>query len=130
MADAQIYFPWLLVGAGFQNLYFVFVFPIFYYRKAKILAASGIAVFACALASVFVLSGVAGPQGVALTVLGLRILLFIAAAGSSLYLMRQALGHRRRTNMPDIVWVGVLQGAHREIHLPINRISFRGPRGR
>ena len=90
-AASTTYFPALLGASCLQNLYFVFVGALFYYHKPKILAASGAIVFVTALIVVFPLSHLLGPVGVAFTVLGLRFMMFAAAAGAALFLMRRAV---------------------------------------
>jgi O-antigen/teichoic acid export membrane protein len=74
--DALIYFPWLVGAAYFNAIYFVFVSPIFFYKKTKILAGSGIFNLVFSLAMFFVLSEHFGPMGVAVAMCGARFILF------------------------------------------------------
>ncbi len=92
-AGAMRLFPILLGAACLQNLYFLYVGALLYYRKPKILAGSGAIVFVCALTIVFPLSHVLGPAGVAFTVLGLRFMMFAAVVGAAIYLMRKAVSN-------------------------------------
>jgi O-antigen/teichoic acid export membrane protein len=88
-AGAEVYFPPLLAGVCFQNIYLVFVFPLFYYKKPKVLAANAIIVSSITLFAIFKLARMFGPLGVAYTVTGLRLLLCVAAIAAGLFLIRQ-----------------------------------------
>jgi O-antigen/teichoic acid export membrane protein len=74
--DTLIYFPWLLGAAYFNAIYFIFVSPIFFYKKTKILAASGLFNLVFSLSMFFVLSHYFGPLGVAIAMCCARFILF------------------------------------------------------
>jgi O-antigen/teichoic acid export membrane protein len=74
--DALIYFPWLLGSAYFNAIYFIFASPIFFYKKAKILAASGMINLVFSVSMFFVMSHYFGAIGVAVAMCGARFILF------------------------------------------------------
>jgi O-antigen/teichoic acid export membrane protein len=87
--EALIYFPWLLGAAYFNAIYFVFVSPIFFYKKTKILAASGMFNLVFSMGMFFVLSEYFGPMGVAVAMCGARFILFATSFIFGVGLIRQ-----------------------------------------
>jgi O-antigen/teichoic acid export membrane protein len=95
--DALIYFPWLLGAAYFNAIYFIFVSPIFYYKKTKILAASGMFNLVFSLSMFFVLSRYFGPLGVAIAMCCARFILFATALTFGVKLVvEQARSHEEK----------------------------------
>lgn len=83
------YLPWMVAGAGFNFLYFIFVPPLFYYKRVWILGLSGLLVTSLGLAIVIHFSHLYGAMGVAMGVCAARFLLLIAVVTAATLLVRQ-----------------------------------------
>jgi O-antigen/teichoic acid export membrane protein len=90
-AGALAYLPILLGSVCFQNMFSIMVFPLFYYRRAMLLAAGGVSALALAVAGLALVSPHYGPMGVAGVVLAARLVMFVIAAVAAVFLLRRGL---------------------------------------